>query len=170
MKSVVAAIAAFFLPLAQAPVAQADTNLNCDAYAGAATAQNQQNETLNCGFSGLAWSGDFEAHRKWCLAPGTKMHNLTAEDNARKHALAQCAAKPKLDQAACQTFAKRAVTAADAAAKHGCGFGGNRWLVDYGAHFNWCLSASEAARDDEDHARANQLQGCLDAQSAALEK
>lgn len=166
----IAGIAAPILALLSATGARADANLNCDAYAGAAVAQNQQNESFKCGLSGPAWTSDFNAHRQWCLAPATKMQNLTAEDNARKQALAQCAEKPKLDQAACQTFAKKAMTAADAAAKRSCGFGGNRWLVDYGAHFNWCLSASQGARDEEDQARANQLQGCLDSQAAAAEK
>lgn len=162
--------AVFVLTPVSATRVQADANLNCDAYAGAAVAQNQQNENLGCGFSGGAWSSDFNAHRKWCLASGTKMENLAAEDKARSAALAQCGAKPKLDQAACQTFAKRAVMAADAAAKRSCGFGGGRWSVDYGSHFNWCLSASQPARDQEDQARANQLQGCLDAQASAADK
>lgn len=170
MKHLVVRIAALIMPLLLTTGALADANLNCDAYAGAAVAQNQQNESFKCGFSGSAWSGDFNAHRQWCLAPATKMQNLTAEDNARKQALAQCAEKPMLDQAACQVFAKKAMIAADAAAKRGCGFGGNRWLVDYGAHFNWCLSASQGARDQEDQARTNQLQGCLDSQAAAVEK
>jgi hypothetical protein len=169
-KPVLGWIAGLMASLLFATIAHAGPDLNCDAYAGAAVAQNQQNESMNCGFQGGAWSNDFAAHRNWCLAPATTMQNLTAEDNARKQALAQCSAKPKLDQAACQTFANKAVMAADVAAKRGCGFGGNRWLADYAAHFNWCLSASQGARDKEDQARGDQLQGCLDAQSAAAEK
>ena len=162
--------AVLLLSFASPTGAEADSNLNCDAYAGAAVAQNQQNENLGCGFGGAAWSSDFNAHRQWCRAPGTKMESLTAEDKARSAALAQCGAKPKLDQAACATFAKKAVMAADAAAKRKCGFGGGRWTADYGSHFNWCLSASQPARDQEDQARANQLQGCLDAQATAAEQ
>jgi hypothetical protein len=70
--------------------ARADTNLNCDAYAAAAVAQNQQNIAWGCGLTGLAWSNDLIGHRNWCLAPATKMPNLTHEDNARTSALAQC--------------------------------------------------------------------------------
>jgi hypothetical protein len=170
MKRVLVRIAALIVPLLPTTGALADVNLNCDAYAGAAAAQSQQNEIFKCGFSGSAWNSDFNAHRQWCLAPATNMQNLTVEDNARKQALAQCAEKPKLDQAACQVFAKKAMIAVDDAAKRGCGFAGNRWLVDYGAHFNWCLSASQGARDQEEQARTLQLQGCLDSQSAAEER
>jgi hypothetical protein len=73
--------------------ARADSNLNCDAYADAAVAQNQQNITLGCGFAGPAWSDDFAAHRNWCLAPATGMPNLTSEDQARTSALARCSNK-----------------------------------------------------------------------------
>jgi hypothetical protein len=73
--------------------ARADTNLNCDAYAAAAVAQNQQNIALGCGLTGLAWSNDHAGHRNWCLAPATKMPNLTHEDDARTSALAQCGNK-----------------------------------------------------------------------------
>jgi hypothetical protein len=163
-------IAALILLLLTTTGARATANLNCDAYAGAAVAQNQQNENFKCGFTGAAWNNDFSAHRNWCLSATTTMQNLTAEDNVRKQALAQCAEKPKLDQAACQTFAKKAVIAADAATKRGCGFAGNRWLSDYGAHFAWCLTASQGAREQEDQARANQLQGCLESLAAAAEK
>jgi hypothetical protein len=150
-------------------VAQADPNLNCDAYAGAAVAQNQQNIAQGCGLKGGAWSSDFNAHRNWCRAPATTMADLTAEDNARNAALAQCAGKPKLDQQACQVYAKKAVIAAEAAASHACGFKGGRWSADYSAHFGWCLAADSGARTSEDSARGNQLQGCLDAQATAAE-
>jgi hypothetical protein len=170
MKRVLVGIAALIVPLLSTTGVLAEANLNCDAYAGAAVAQSQQNEIFKCGFSGPAWSSDFNAHRQWCLAPATKMQNLTAEDNARKQALAQCAEKPKLDQAACQVFAKKAMIAVEGAAKRGCGFGGNRWVVDHGAHFNWCLSASPESRDQENQARTLQLQGCRDSQVAAVEK
>jgi hypothetical protein len=149
--------------------ARADANLNCDAYAGAAVAQNQQNLAQGCGLTGGAWSNDFNAHRNWCRAPGTKMANLTAEDNARSAALAKCGNKPKLDQQACQTYAKKAVIAAEAAATRKCGLKGGRWSADFGSHFNWCIGADPDGRTAEDDARANQLQGCLDAQAAAAE-
>lgn len=168
--AIVRIAAALIVPLLPTPGAFADAKLNCDAYAGGAVAHHQQNEIFKCGFSGPAWSGDFNAHRQWCLKSATTVQDVTAEDNARKQALGQCAERPRLEQAACLVFAKTSMISVDSAAKHGCGFGGNRWLVDYGTHFNWCLSQSEEARDQEQQARTLQLQGCLESQAAAEEK
>jgi hypothetical protein len=162
--------AALPLLLFAAAGACADANLNCDAYAGAAVAQNKQNISQGCGFTGGRWSSDFAGHRAWCLAPGTHMADLTAEDQARQQALAQCAAKPKADQQACQTYAKRAVMVAQEAARRSCGFKGGRWTADYGTHFDWCLDASQAARDQEDKARTDQLDACIATQAAAADK
>ena len=83
------ALGGFILPTD----ARADASLNCDAYAHAAVTQNQQNLALGCGFVGLAWSNDFAGHRDWCLAPATKMLNVTSEDIARASALASCGSK-----------------------------------------------------------------------------
>lgn len=165
-----ASLAIVLFTLALAGTARADPSLNCDAYAGAAVAQQQQNLAQGCGFAGPAWSADFGAHRNWCLAPATTMANLTAEDQARQSALATCANQPKADQAACQTYANRAVTVADAAAKRQCGFGGGRWTVDYGTHFDWCLTASQSARDQEDKARTDQFDACAATQAAAADQ
>jgi hypothetical protein len=150
--------------------ATADPNLNCDAYAGAAVAQQLQNMAQGCGFAGPAWSTDFAGHRNWCLAPATTMANLAAEDQARQSALAQCASKPKVDQAACQTYANRALMVANAAAQRQCGFGGGRWSLDYGTHFDWCLGAPQSARDQEDKARTDQFDACSATQAAAADQ
>jgi hypothetical protein len=150
--------------------AAGDVNLNCDAYAGAAVAQQQQNLAQSCGLGGPAWSLDFAAHRTWCLAPATKMENLTAEDEARRSALALCADKPKQEQAACQNYANRAVMIADAAIKQQCGLSGGRWSLDYGGHFDWCLGVPQAARDQEDKARTDQFDGCMASKAAAADK
>jgi hypothetical protein len=146
--------------------ALADANLNCDAYAGMAVADNEQNKNFACGFSGPAWSSDFNGHRAWCLQDATKMANLTAEDKARKAALAQCAKKPAQAQQACQGYAQQAVNQAKEATAMKCGFSGGRWVADYAAHFSFCLSANEGARAGEAKARTDQLFGCLSAANA----
>ena len=169
MRPLLSALLLLSLPLAAHPAA-ADANLNCDAYAGAAVAQQQQNLAQNCGYAGPAWSLDFANHRAWCSAPATKMEHLTAEDGARRDALALCADKPKQEQAACQVYAERAVMVADAAIKQQCGLGGGRWSLDYGAHFNWCLGVPQAARDQEDRARTDQFDGCMAGKAAAADK
>ena len=78
-------IAAFaFVFLGTTGPSAADPNLNCNAYAGAAVAQNQQNVGQQCGFNGGRWLDDFKAHFDWCAAPATTMANLVAEDTARQ--------------------------------------------------------------------------------------
>lgn len=148
--------------IALAPtLALADASLNCSAYAGIAVAQQEQNQALGCGFAGAAWSGDFQAHFQWCSQATVKMANLTAEDNARKAQLQDCAARPQKAQEACIPYAQNAVLAFNMANKAQCGLSGGAWGDDFAGHFNWCLGASPAARDSETAARANQLQGCL---------
>jgi hypothetical protein len=157
---------AVFLAGAAHTGALADANLNCGAYAGVAVADNEQNKNLGCGFSGAAWSSDFNAHFSWCQQPATKMANLTAEDKARKAALAQCAQKPAQTQQACQGYADQAVKQSKEAAAMRCGFAGGRWAADYATHFNWCLTANEGARTAEVKARTDQLFGCLSSVAA----
>ena len=150
--------------------AAADANLNCSAYAGAAVAENQQNISQKCGFTGGGWSNDFNAHASWCLLPATKMADLVAQDKARQQALTQCANKAVEAEKSCQTYAQAAVGAVAAANGMGCGFSGGGWTGDYAAHFNWCLTAPQSARDQETAARKNQLNGCITAKVTAAQQ
>ena len=150
--------------------AVADANLNCSAYAGAAVAENKQNMAQNCGFTGSGWSNDFNAHASWCSLPSTKMADLVAQDKARQQALTQCANKAVQAEKACQDYAQKAVGAIAAANGMGCGFSGGRWTGAYAAHFNWCLTAPQSARDQETAARTNQLDGCITAKVTAAQK
>ncbi len=163
--------AAFVAAILLSPAsAFADANLNCNAYAGAAIAEVKQNAAESCGFTGNRWLNDFKAHFDWCAAAGTTMANLVAEDKAREDALTQCANKAVQAQQACQSYAQLAVGEAAAAAENSCGFSGGGWSSDYAAHFNWCLTASEAARKQENVARANQIAGCLSAKKVAADQ
>jgi hypothetical protein len=119
-------IAQFIFGLALVPLlaiphsaALAREDLNCGAYAATAAAQNDQNIMLACGFTGPRWNSDLSGHLKWCET--ATMVDLTAEDNARKSMLAQCANKPKQDQQACQGYAKAAVEHQIANKSQGCG-------------------------------------------------
>jgi hypothetical protein len=148
----------------------ADPNLNCNAYAGAAVAQNQQNVVQHCGFDGGRWLDDFQSHFAWCAAPATTMANLVAEDTARQQALTECANRAVEAQQACQVYAQAAVGDAAAASAQQCGLSGGAWSTDYAGHFNWCLTAPQSARDQETNARLNQLAGCMAAKQAAADQ
>jgi hypothetical protein len=93
-----------------------------------------------------------------------------AEDQARQAALVECADRAVQAQQACQAYAQQAVGAAAAAAANGCGLSGGAWSADYAGHFNWCLAAPQAARNQESSTRANQLQGCIAAKQAAADQ
>ncbi|MCP5060691.1 MAG: hypothetical protein GY937_28675 [bacterium] len=151
-----------------ASAASANADLNCSAYAGMAVAQQEQNVALGCGLSGGAWSADFQGHFAWCNT-SAKMADLVREDEARKQALADCAAKPKLDQVACQEYAANAVMQTRMAQQAKCGLAGGRWSDDYPPHFDWCLGAAQAQRDDEARARELELSGCLAARKSDQE-
>lgn len=165
--AVTALAIACLMPIAPAA---ASPDLNCNAYARAAVAQNQQNLAQNCGFTDGRWSNDSQGHFAWCVAPATTMANLVAEDTARQEALTECANRAVEAQQACQLYAQSAVGDSAAATAQACGFGGGAWSTDYAAHFNWCLTAPQSARDQETNARLNQLAGCMAARQAAADQ
>jgi len=148
--------------------ALATQHLNCGAYAGLAVAQQEQNIQMKCGFAGGRWSSDFKGHFNWCRT--STMAKLTAEDKARKAALAKCAKKPQEDQQACQAYAAEAVKQQKANKAKGCGLKGGAWSKDYGSHFSWCLKAGPGKRAAENNARNQQLAGCFTAQKTAGDK
>jgi hypothetical protein len=173
MKNTLMRLAALAVPvlalIGLAGPALADANLNCSAYAGIAVQQQEQNQSLGCGFQGGGWSTDFQAHYQWCASAGVTMANLVTEDEGRKQALNECIARPQLAQEACIEYAQNAVIAAGTAAEGQCGLQGGAWSTDFASHFNWCLTASDANRASETAARANQIQGCYAARAVIRE-
>jgi hypothetical protein len=145
--------------------ASAKEQLNCQAYAALAVAQQEQNIQMNCGFAGGRWSADFNGHYAWCQT--ATMAKLTTEDKARKQALAQCAKKPQEDQQACQAYADEAVKQQKANKAKNCGLKGGAWSEDYAGHFGWCLKASTSQRAGANNSRNEQLAGCFSAKTAA---
>jgi hypothetical protein len=160
-------VGVLLLAACNAPTA-ASEQLNCQAYAALAVAQQEQNIQMKCGFAGGRWSGDFNAHFKWCQT--ASMAKLTAEDKARKGALAQCAKKPQEDQQACQAYAEEAVKQQKANQAKNCGLKGGAWSGDYATHFSWCLKATAGQRTSENNARNQQLAGCFTAKKTAEEQ
>lgn len=150
-----ARLAAFVL-IGSTAIAQADQNLNCDAYAGAAVTQQAQNVIKRCGYTGPGWSDDYQAHRSWCQLPNVGMANLTHEDNGRTAALAQCDQKV----AACDNYALSAVTQSQLNDAAQCGLIGVRWSKDFAAHRAWCMTVALEQSNAETLARLNALNAC----------
>lgn len=137
-------------------IAAGDGNLNCDAYAAAAVAHQQQNRQLGCGYKGGAWSADFKGHRAWCLQANVKMANLTEEDSGRGGAIGICRAKSN----ACDNYASVAVLQNRFRNASKCGFAGRRWSPDIAGHRSWCMSVSPAKTTTEMDLRSSLLKIC----------
>ncbi len=67
----------------------------CSQYARTAVKQNQLNQQLQCGFSGLRWSNDRVGQMRWCLTVRTAV--AENETRARRIALEQCLARQQLE-------------------------------------------------------------------------
>ena len=62
--------------------------------------------------------------------------------------------------AACREYAAKAVDQNKWNLEYRCNFSGSRWSGNFQQHYDWCLTASEAARRAETTARDNALREC----------
>jgi hypothetical protein len=139
-----------------ASAAHADANLDCDAYAGAAVAQQGRNIALGCGYGGGGWSADYDGHRTWCLQGNVQMADLTREDGGRAGALEICLAKTQ----ACDAYAAVALRQSGLNEATGCGQTGGRWSPDVAGHRAWCMAVPPEASRAEMELRSTILQSC----------
>ncbi len=125
----------------------ANSHLNCLAYAQSVIDLANENAKWGCGFSGPRWSTDYKLHLNWCN--GVQMVDLTNEDKARKSQLQQCKlTKPgsgvrpanSYDEAGCNNYAKQMVSNAQANITKSCGINDPRMHQNYQAHFDWCFN------------------------------
>jgi hypothetical protein len=61
----------------------------------------------------------------------------------------------------CWDYAYRAIKQNNAAQSLYCGYQGNRWLANWQAHFDWCMSVPQSAALVEDNARKYALRNCI---------
>jgi len=156
MRQLLIASCAWVGMLAWVGPTMANQNLNCDAYAAAAVAQQQQNVRLGCGYNNGAWSTDYNGHRNWCLQRNVAMANLTEQDRGRAGALKICQAKTR----ACDTYAAVALMQSRYNDAGSCGFTGGRWSPDVAGHRGWCMAVNPEQSSAEMKKRAATLQGC----------
>jgi len=130
-------------------LAQADANLNCEAYAQSAMAQIVEANSLGCGFGGPGWAADYNAHFNWCRSNGVGIMDVSREDQNRGAALDQCRqSQPQtlgLGDAECVVFANEMVGYARENIQRSCGLTGSRYDDNYQGHFNWCMSGVSKA-------------------------
>lgn len=127
--------------------AQADPNLNCDAYAKAAVAEQQQNLQLGCGLTGLPWQDNYQVHFNWCQSPGIGIMDISGADQFRLGALAQCkqaknqsAARPANapTERACNNYRDLMIGLSKENTQLKCGYTDSRFDNNPQGHFNWC--------------------------------
>ena len=127
--------------------ALADPNLNCDAYAKAAVAEQQQNLQLGCGLTGLPWQDNFQAHFNWCQSPGVDIMAVSNADQFRLGALAQCKQAKSQSPArpanapterACNNYRDLMIGLSKENTQFKCGYTDSRFDNNPQGHFNWC--------------------------------
>ena len=145
--------------------AKADIYLNCNAYAGSAVNQNKENKQRGCGFSGPAWSADYNGHLNWCKSAHVKMADLTREDNGRKQALQQCREKQNANYNAhrkkekeCLAYAKKAIKL-DAEITQHCA-SSNAWPQQLKAHVTWCINNGTGNASHKNSLRVAEINQC----------
>lgn len=88
MKTYLSVMLAGVAAMAVAPAAYAASEDFCNAYAEQAVAQNNENATNQCGFTGARWHDNFQIHQTWCLSVNEDLAN--SETQERTTALNQC--------------------------------------------------------------------------------
>jgi hypothetical protein len=120
----------------------------CWRYAAEATDLQQRNVNSQCGYAGDPWSFDTGNHFRWCLS--ADQASIDRETGFRRAEIGKCDG--------CRAYAARAVDAFNVTRI--CGYGGDRWNPDFGAHFRWCTIVSAADSNSEDAARQADVGRC----------
>lgn len=136
-------------------------DIYCAIYGKTAVAQNEQNNSRGCGFTGPKWSSDEQSHINWCV--NVSASRADQETATRVKKLLECGVKfpPGADKR-CNIYAHIAVAQNEANQAIGCNLSGSRWNSDYNRHYQWCLQVDEDIAKSEMMARMNQLTQCAE--------
>lgn len=143
-----------------------DTHPQCKNYALKSVQQNQEQAKLGCGFQPPAWSNDHQMHFDWCVK-GNNAAGIQSEIGFRDAQLAACkqakaSAQGQPNSVICNHYATVAMATIKKASGLTCALlQGPRWVNNYNAHYNWCMSAqAPLARFNETVARNLELKKC----------
>jgi len=142
-----------------------DQRPECRDYALKSVQQNQEQLKLGCGFQPPVWSNDHQMHFDWCVRGNnaTLANTETQKRDAQLTSCKQAKAQPSQSPTAtCQQYAGQAIAAITQAQQFNCqGLIGPRWLNDYNAHFNWCMTGvAQGVLQAETQARIVGLAAC----------
>ena len=134
-------------------------DIYCAIYSKTAVAQNEQNKSHGCGFTGSRWSSDEKSHTSWCI--GVSQSVADRETAARVEELLKCGVKfPAGANKWSNIYAHVAVAQNEANKAAGCNLSGSRWSSDYNHHYQWCLKVDRNIAKAEMTERMNQLAQC----------
>jgi hypothetical protein len=133
--------------------------LHCTKYAQEAVKAHDKNKTLKCGFTGDAWSADFDNHRKYCMAAASSKSEAVFapgfQERDRNNELRKCEARAEQ----CRHYAQAAGNAALMNARFACDLTGPRFDAR-ADHYGWCMANDVKARVFEANARDTAIQMC----------
>ncbi|MBU1340788.1 MAG: hypothetical protein KKE44_20055 [Proteobacteria bacterium] len=107
----------------------------CKRYAAESVRQNEQNISLNAGFTGPAWSSNFNHHYNWCIQ-GNNLASTPMHLANREKALQEYAIKSAKEQF--KRYATESVRQHNESNAMGAGFAPPVWSPDFNSHYNWC--------------------------------
>jgi len=106
----------------------------CKRYAAESVRQNEENLALNAGFTGPAWSSNFDHHYSWCIQ-GNNLATTPGHLAEREKALQEHAVK--FAKEPFKRYAKESVRQHGESEFLDTGFKPPVWSNDYRAHYDW---------------------------------
>ena len=100
----------------------------CNPYAKSAVAQNSDNITLGCGYSGSRWSSNHAHHYNWCARGGGNIiesGSWSTFKSDRDNDLEKC------KKSFCDKYTKVSIAQNKENKNKKCGFSGPKWSSDY---------------------------------------
>lgn len=142
-------------------VVNRSADLACDHFARMALAESDTNAKSSCGFSGEAWTAEYDRHFNWCKTVARA--EVSDRIANRERRLLQCISRGGgSGEAACEVYAQTSVGQFVKAQQLKCGraFAGGVWHADAAQHYQWCQAHSAAERDDWVGKRTALLEKC----------
>jgi hypothetical protein len=140
--------------------------IQCAQYAKTAISQNQQNMEKACGFTGPAWSSDYNHHNSWCLRVPKEQADAGTKQRVDDLTNRCAAAQPSQPQGGgamsgpgirCEQYARDAIARNEENISKGCGFGGPAWSGNYSHHYDWCMRVPRNQADAGTNQRVHEL-------------
>ena len=146
-----------------------DKRVRCDRYAKAAVAQQLENTSVGCGFTGPEWDSNYNYHYQWCMHGNNSNYDIINRGyEFRKDKLSHCNLS-ELDQKVhtrydltCGKYARSAVELNNQNLYWGCGFKPPKWDSNYQHHLKWCKHGDNLKNYayDEYRARIAAMDSC----------